>query len=241
MKSFGRKFLFISLLAALAVGAGIISPCRAVSADSGGYSVWDSGELRKVTDASGAVDAPWSICMNSDKWTPGGTGYATGGYTKTDYADESTYLNNRSSGSKGDFQKIKRLLYYRLTHPEVNYYVLQNEYWFLETGDTMYDTYWGDAGLDGAKADARAAINDSSLDAEIDEKMIVTIYTSGSSSYQNTISARLRAEPEIVVDTGLDGEQRTAMLLIAACTVAAAVCGVLLARRRKKMGKAVKK
>ena len=160
------------------------------STPEAGYSVWDTIYDRQVTDASGNVDAEWSFCMNSDRSTPGSSGGGTSGYEKIDFADESVYLANRS-GSNPDFQRVKRLLYYRMTHPDTNWSVMQNEYWYEETGRSFYNTSWGIAAYDAQKLAIRAAANDSSLDELIDERMVVTVYRYNGSKYQNTITARM--------------------------------------------------
>ena len=161
----------------------------------GGYSVWDSVYNRKATDSAGNTSSDWTICMNSNKGSPGSSSGGTSGYQKIDFADNSTYLANRTGSSNANFQKIKRLLYYRLTHPNVNYAVLQNEYYYQETGqsNSYYNTTWSEAWMNTQKMEIRAAANDSSLDEMINERMVVTIYHYNGSYYQNTISARMEA------------------------------------------------
>ena len=160
------------------------------STPESGYAVWDSLYDRKVTNASGNVDAEWSLCMNTDRSTPGTSSAGTKGYDKIDFADESVYRANRS-GSNPNFQRVKRILYYRMTHPNTNWSVLQNEYWYGETGRSYYNTSWGVSNLDAQKMAIRAAANDSSLDELIDERMVVTVYRYNGSKYQNTITARM--------------------------------------------------
>lgn len=164
-------------------------PINYANADDGNvYSAYDSSKQRQVVDQGGVTDSEWSLCMNSNRTSPGTSDSATGSYTKIENATESAHTDN---GGTGDFQKIKRLLYYRLKNPDLNYAVFQNEYYYLE-GNTKYDTNWG-AGteLDKQQKALRAFENDSSNDDEIEKSMEVIIYHSSSSRVQNLISARL--------------------------------------------------
>ena len=163
-----------------------------------GYSIWDIDTDRKATDKDGETDAAWTLCMNSNAYSPGSSTKGTDNYTKIDYADASVYAANSDSAKSGNFQKIKRILYYKLLHPEIYYGVLQNEFYYQD-GNTNYDTVYTDAESNAQKALLRQAASDSSLDEEINEKMIVTIYHHNegtfSRDYQNTITARLVESP----------------------------------------------
>ena len=164
-------------------------PMNFVHAEDGNvYSAYDSTKQRQVVDQNGTTDSEWSLCMNSNRTSPGTSSSATGSYTKIENATESAHTDN---GGSGDFQKIKRILYYRLKNPSINYVVFQNEYYYLQ-GDTKYNTNWGAGStLDQQQKALRAAEEDSSKDDEIDKNMEVIIYHSSNSRVQNLISAKL--------------------------------------------------
>ncbi len=101
------------------------------------YKAYDASNNRRVVSQNGTTDSEWSLCMDDKKQSPGKSTEATGEYSKNENATQDTYASN---GGKGDFQKIKRMLFYKLKHPELNYQVLQNEYYYQQDNNIRYDT-----------------------------------------------------------------------------------------------------
>ena len=160
------------------------------------YQAYDASQHRKVISENGTTDSEWSLCMDHHKQSPGKTGEATGEYSKNENATKNTYASN---GGKGDFQKIKRMLFYKLKHPQLNYTVLQNEYYYQQDNkaNKIYDTdYSQNPELNKQKQDLRTFAEDSSHDDEINNSaMEVFIYKSKKSEMQNLISAKLKEVP----------------------------------------------
>ncbi|EGI86138.1 hypothetical protein SPAR148_1012 [Streptococcus pneumoniae GA17545] len=138
------------------------------------YQAYDASKYRKVISKNGTTDSEWSLCMTSTKKSPGTSTEATGEYSKNENATKDTYTSN---GGKGDFQKIKRMLFYKLKHPKLNYTVLQNEYYYQNEANKAYDTnYSQNPQLNKQKQELRTFAEDSSHDDEINSKMEVFIY-----------------------------------------------------------------
>ncbi|AGU84245.1 LPXTG cell wall surface protein [Streptococcus anginosus C238] len=160
------------------------------------YKAYDASQHRKVISQNGTTDSEWSLCMTSTKQSPGTSTEATGEYSKNENATKDTYTHN---GGKGDFQKIKRMLFYKLKHPELNYTVLQNEYYYQqgdEANKRQYDTNYSQyPQLNQEKQELRAFAEDSSHDDEINSKMEVFIYKAKNQLMQNLISAKLKELP----------------------------------------------
>ena len=157
------------------------------------YAVHDASKQRRVVTLDGSIEADWSLCMDANKWSPGSDSGPTEGYKKTDNANASDFAEN--GGSDNVFQKAKRILYYRLKNPSVLYGVIQNEYYYQMTGDTGYNTNWGNTNLNAEKGKIRAFAEDDSSDETINKELIVAIYTSKNKKYQNVITARLKETP----------------------------------------------
>ncbi|CJS23172.1 TPA: SpaA isopeptide-forming pilin-related protein [Streptococcus pneumoniae] len=160
------------------------------------YKAYDASRHRKVISQNGTTDSEWSLCMTSTKRSPGTSTEATGEYSKNENATKDTYTRN---SGKGDFQKIKRMLFYKLKHPELNYQVLQNEYYYQqgdEANKRQYDTnYSQNPQLNKQKQELRAFAEDSSHDDEINSQMEVFIYKAKDPLMQNLISAKLKELP----------------------------------------------
>ena len=164
------------------------------------YQAYDVSQNRKVISKNGTTDSEWSLCMDHHKQSPGKSGEATGEYSKNENATKDTYASN---GGKGDFQKIKRMLFYKLKHPELNYQVLQNEYYYQQNNKTnkSYDTnYSQNPQLNKQKQELRTFAEDSSHDDEINSKMEVFIYNAKKQLMQNLISAKLKEAPKTKVN-----------------------------------------
>ena len=186
---------WMSLLLAVTMFISMVSLNASASETDKTYQAYDASHYRKVISKNGTTDSEWSLCMDHHKETPGKTDKATGKYSKNENATKDTYTSN---GGKGDFQKIKRMLFYKLKHPELNYQVLQNEYYYQQDNKTnkSYDTnYRGYPQLYKQKQDLRTFAEDSSHDDEINSTMEVFIYKSKSLKMQNLISAKLKEVP----------------------------------------------
>ena len=181
-------------MAALNVSASASASASASETDKT-YQAYDASRHREVINENGTTDSEWSLCMDHHKETPGKPDKATGKYSKNENATKDTYTSN---GGKGDFQKIKRMLFYKLKHPELNYQVLQNEYYYQQDNKTnkSYDTdYSQTPQLNKQKQELRTFAEDSSHDDEINSTMEVFIYKSKNSKMQNLISAKLKEVP----------------------------------------------
>ena len=185
-----KKNIFVRLLMVLAIAFSLF-PSNIVYADEVYYKAHDAGLMRKVIDSNGKTDSEWSLCINSSRQSPGATNQATGKYKKIENASENTHRDN---GGTGDFKKIKRLLFYKLKNPNLNYAVLQNEYYFQQ-GDRYFDTGWRDSNLLKQKLKLREFVNSSTNDEEIDKSMKITMYHSESKKMQNLITATLIPKP----------------------------------------------
>ncbi|HFU5499284.1 TPA: hypothetical protein ACGOIL_001663, partial [Streptococcus pyogenes] len=182
---------WMSLLLAVTMLISMVSLNVSASETDKTYQAYDAQQNRKVVSQDGTTDSEWSLCMEDHKKSPGEKGKPTGPYSKNENATQDTYT---SIGGKGDFQKIKRMLFYRLKHPELNYQVLQNEYYYQqgdEANKRQYDTnYSQHPQLNQEKQKLRTFAEDSSHDAEINSKMEVFIYKAKNQSMQNLISAK---------------------------------------------------
>ena len=186
---------WMSLLLAVTMLISMASLNVSASETDKTYQAYDASKHRKVISKNGTTDSEWSLCMDHHKKTPGETDKATGEYSKNENATKDTYTSN---GGEGDFQKIKRMLFYKLKHPELNYQVLQNEYYYQQDNKTNknYDTnYSQNPQLNNQKQDLRAFAEDSSRDDEINSKMEVFIYKAKDLLMQNLISAKLKELP----------------------------------------------
>lgn len=188
---------WMSLLLAVTMFISMVSLNASASASETDktYQAYDASHYRKVISKNGTTDSEWSLCMTSTKQSPGTSTKATGKYSKNENATKDTYASN---GGKGDFQKIKRMLFYKLKHPELNYQVLQNEYYYQQDNKTnkSYDTdYSQTPQLNKQKQELRTFAEDSSHDDEINSTMEVFIYKSKNSKMQNLISAKLKEVP----------------------------------------------
>ncbi|BAN60883.1 hypothetical protein ANG_0413 [Streptococcus anginosus subsp. whileyi MAS624] len=186
---------WMSLLLAATMLISMVSLNVSASEIDKTYKAYDASQHRKVISKNGATDSEWSLCMDHHKQSPGKTGEATGNYSKNENATGNTYTSN---GGKGDFQKIKRMLFYKLKHPELNYTVLQNEYYYQQDNKTNknYDTnYSNNPQLNKQKQELRTFAEDSSHDDEINSKMEVFIYKAKNPLMQNLISAKLKELP----------------------------------------------
>ncbi|HHJ8467786.1 TPA: hypothetical protein ACQMQB_001295, partial [Streptococcus pyogenes] len=187
---------WMSLLLAVTMLISMASLNVSASETDKTYKAYDASKHRQVISQNGTTDSEWSLCMTSTKQSPGTSTEATGEYSKNENATKDTYTGN---GGKGDFQKIKRMLFYKLKHPELNYQVLQNEYYYQQ-GDQVnkrqYDTnYSKTPQLNRQKQELRAFAEDSSHDDEINSKMEVFIYSAKDQKMQNLISAKLKELP----------------------------------------------
>ncbi|HGS3709807.1 TPA: hypothetical protein ACL9EC_000778, partial [Streptococcus pneumoniae] len=182
---------WMSLLLAVTMLISMVSLNVSASETDKTYKAYDASRHRKVISQNGTTDSEWSLCMTSTKQSPGTSTEATGEYSKNENATQDTYTRN---SGKGDFQKIKRMLFYKLKHPELNYTVLQNEYYYQQ-GDNankkQYDTLWyHNPEFKKQKQDLRAFAEDPSHDDEINSKMEVFIYKAKNLLMQNLISAK---------------------------------------------------
>ena len=167
-----------------------------VHADSNGkkYTAYDAASYRKVVDSSGNVDALWALCLQSNHQSPS---YSTtkDNYTKIINATDKQILNY--SDSKGaDVKKLKRILYYKATHPDINYAVTQNEYYYQQGKTREYDTTYKHDFQKEQKVALRSAAEDDSKDALINDLMEVDIYASVNSNIQNLITVRVKEKPK---------------------------------------------
>ncbi|MGX7097328.1 SpaA isopeptide-forming pilin-related protein, partial [Gemella bergeri] len=186
---------WMSLLLAATMLISMVSLNVSASETDKTYQAYDASRHRKVISKNGTTDSEWSLCMTSTKRSPGTSTEATGEYSKNENATKDTYTGN---GGKGDFQKIKRMLFYKLKHRELNYQVLQNEYYYQQDNKTNknYDTnYSGNLQLNQQKQKLRTFAEDSSHDDEINSKMEVFIYKAKDLLMQNLISAKLKELP----------------------------------------------
>uniref|UniRef100_UPI002001C984 SpaA isopeptide-forming pilin-related protein n=1 Tax=Streptococcus anginosus TaxID=1328 RepID=UPI002001C984 len=186
---------WMSLLLAATMLISMVSLNVSASEIDKTYKAYDASQQRKVISKNGATDSKWSLCMDHHKQSPGKTGEATGEYSKNENATKDTYTRN---SGKGDFQKIKRMLFYKLKHPELNYAVLQNEYYYQQDNKTNknYDTSWErNPEFKKQKQELRTFAEDSSHDGEINSKMEVFIYKAKNQLMQNLISAKLKELP----------------------------------------------
>ena len=168
-------------------------PSNIVYADEVYYRAHNTAKERKVIDPQGNTDSEWALCINIHRQSPGATNQATGKYKKIDNPSENTY---RDDGGKGDFIKTKRFLFYKLKNPNLNYAVFQNEYYFQQCGDKLYDTPWNrHPNLAEQKQKLREFINSSTNDDEINKSMKITMYHSEISNMQNLITAKLIVKP----------------------------------------------
>ena len=167
-------------------------PSNIVYADEVYYRAHDAAKERKVIDPQGNTDSEWTLCINSDLQSPGATNKATGKYKKIENASENTHGDN---GGKGDFRKIKRLLFYKLKNPNLKYAVLQNEYYFQQNGKKRFDTNYSHPELRVQKQKLRDFINSSTNDDEINKSMKITMYHSEIWNMQNLITATLIPKP----------------------------------------------
>ncbi|GAD44497.1 hypothetical protein ANG5_1025, partial [Streptococcus constellatus subsp. pharyngis SK1060 = CCUG 46377] len=163
-----------------------------VHADSNGkkYTAYDAANYRKVVDSSGNVDALWALCLQSNHQSPS---YSTtkDNYTKIINATDEQILNYSDSKS-ADVKKLKRILYYKATHPDINYAVTQNEYYYQQGKTREYDTTYQRDFQKEQKAALRSAAEDASKDALINDLMEVDIYVSVRSNIQNLITVRVK-------------------------------------------------
>ena len=171
-----------------------------VHADSNGkkYTAYDATNYRKVVDSSGDVDALWALCLQPNHRSPS---YSTtkDNYTKIINATDEQILNYSDSKS-ADVKKLKRILYYKATHPDINYTVTQNEYYYQQgktQGKTReYDATYKNDFQKEQKAALRSAAEDASKDALINDLMEVDIYASIKSNIQNLITVRVKEKPK---------------------------------------------
>ena len=190
-----KKWMSLLLALIMLISMAALNVSASASETDKTYQAYDASQYRKVISKNGTTDSEWSLCMDHHKETPGKPDKATGKYSKNENATKDTYTSN---GGKGDFQKIKRMLFYKLKHPELNYQVLQNEYYYQQDNKTnkSYDTnYRGYPQLYKQKQDLRTFAEDSSHDDEINSTMEVFIYKSKSLKMQNLISAKLKEVP----------------------------------------------
>ncbi|WP_195190392.1 Cna B-type domain-containing protein, partial [Streptococcus anginosus] len=187
---------WMSLLLAVTMLISMASLNVSASETDKTYKAYDASRYRKVISQNGTTDSEWSLCMTSTKKSPGTSTEATGEYSKNENATKDTYTRN---SGKGDFQKIKRMLFYKLKHPELNYQVLQNEYYYQqgdEANKRQYDTNYSQyPQLNQEKQKLRTFAEDSSHDDEINSKMEVFIYKAKDPFMQNLISAKLKELP----------------------------------------------
>ena len=190
---------WMSLLLAVTMLISMASLNVSASETDKTYKAYDASQHRKVISQNGTTDSEWSLCMTSTKQSPGTSTEATGEYSKNENATKNTYTRN---SGKGDFQKIKRMLFYKLKYPELNYTVLQNEYYYQQGDEAnkrqygQYDTnYSQHPQLNQEKQKLRTFAEDSSHDAEINSKMEVFIYKAKNQLMQNLISAKLKELP----------------------------------------------
>ncbi|HEW5476819.1 TPA: hypothetical protein V0L39_000919, partial [Streptococcus pneumoniae] len=187
---------WMSLLLAVTMLISMASLNVSASETDKTYQAYDASRHRKVISKNGTTDSEWSLCMDNHKRSPGKSDEATGEYSKNENATKDTYTSN---GGKGDFQKIKRMLFYKLTHPELNYTVLQNEYYYQQddkANKRQYDTSWErNPEFKKQKQELRTFAEDSSHDDEINSKMEVFIYKAKDQLMQNLISAKLKELP----------------------------------------------
>ena len=186
---------WMSLLLAVTMLISMVSLNVSASETDKTYKAYDASRHRKVISQNGTTDSEWSLCMTSTKRSPGTSTEATGEYSKNENATKDTYTRN---SGKGDFQKIKRMLFYKLKHPELNYQVLQNEYYYQQGDEAnkRRDTnYSQNPQFNKQKQDLRAFAEDSSHDDEINSKMEVFIYSAKNQLMQNLISAKLKELP----------------------------------------------
>ncbi|MBS4899806.1 MAG: LPXTG cell wall anchor domain-containing protein [Clostridiales bacterium] len=191
-----KKWMILLLAVAMLISIAPLNVSASASASETDktYQAYDASQHRKVISENGTTDSEWSLCMDHHKQSPGKPGEATGEYSKNENATKDTYASN---GGKGNFQKIKRMLFYKLKHPELNYTVLQNEYYYQQDNKTkIYDTHYSqDPELNKQKQDLRTFAEDSSHDDEINSIMEVFIYKSINPKMQNLISAKLKEVP----------------------------------------------
>ena len=185
--------LLLAVIMLISMAALNVSASASASETDKTYQAYDASRHREVINENGTTDSEWSLCMDHHKQSPGKTDEATGEYSKNENATKDTYASN---GGKGDFQKIKRMLFYKLKHPQLNYTVLQNEYYYQQDNKKIYDTDYSQIPeLNKQKQDLRTFAEDSSHDDEINSTMEVFIYKSKNPKMQNLISAKLKEVP----------------------------------------------
>ncbi|WEG36992.1 SpaA isopeptide-forming pilin-related protein [Amygdalobacter nucleatus] len=190
-----KKWMILLLAVTMLISMAPLNVSASASASETDktYQAYDASRHREVINENGTTDSEWSLCMVSTKRSPGTSTEATGEYSKNENATKDMYASN---GGKGDFQKIKRMLFYKLKHPQLNYTVLQNEYYYQQDNKKIYDTdYSQSPELNKQKQDLRTFAEDSSHDDEINSTMEVFIYKSKSPEMQNLISAKLKEVP----------------------------------------------
>ena len=188
-----KKWMILLLAVTMLISMAPLNVSASASETDKTYQAYDASQRRKVISKNGTTDSEWSLCMVSTKRSPGTSTEATGEYSKNENATKDMYASN---GGKGDFQKIKRMLFYKLKHPQLNYTVLQNEYYYQQDNKKIYDAHYSQIPeLNKQKQDLRTFAEDSSHDDEINSTMEVFIYKSKNPEMQNLISAKLKEVP----------------------------------------------
>lgn len=223
-----KKWMILLLAVVMLISMAPLNVSASASASETDktYQAYDASQHRKVISENGTTDSEWSLCMDHHKQSPGKPGEATGEYSKNENATKDTYASN---GGKGDFQKIKRMLFYKLKHPELNYTVLQNEYYYQQDNKTkIYDTHYSqNPELNKQKQDLRTFAEDSSHDDEINSTMEVFIYKSKNPKMQNLISAKLKEVPTPPSTLPKTGESSSLGAFLSALGLSLAGLGVL--------------
>ncbi|HEL0567383.1 TPA: Cna B-type domain-containing protein [Streptococcus equi subsp. zooepidemicus] len=167
--------------------------------DTEEYGVYDASKQRKVENKAHETVADFSLCMDYDLKSPGTSTSATFSYKKVDNVNKDIYSQYRKKVGTGNFDAVKRIFYYYLTHTnEIAYGVFQNEYYYQDTKNSAYDTtYTAYPEHNNQKALLRKAAEDSSLDTKIDESLTLTIfyYSNGGRGYQNVITGKIKSTP----------------------------------------------
>lgn len=217
--------LLLAVIMLISMAALNVSASASTSETDKTYQAYDASRHREVINENGTTDSEWSLCMDHHKQSPGKTDEATGEYSKNENATKDTYASN---GGKGDFQKIKRMLFYKLKHPQLNYTVLQNEYYYQQDNKKIYDTDYSQIPeLNKQKQDLRTFAEDSSHDDEINSTMEVFIYKSKNPKMQNLISAKLKEVPTPPSTLPKTGESSSLGAFLSALGLSLAGLGVL--------------
>lgn len=200
------KKLFLRILMICLCFTSIVS---ITSIDHYGVKALDEGEYvyrvrsssdnkkRRVEHINGGTVENWTLCGNYNKAE---TGYNTTVFKRISNVGIDDFITYIENGNVNNYSKAKRLFYYLLTVDTsyidgvAEYVDIQNEFRY-QMGQRS-SNYPIVSARKARRDRLRSYVNDSSHDAEIDKKLVMTIYAAKDTKIQNVITAKIQEAPK---------------------------------------------